>query len=432
MIRLTKLAWRNFSRHLNRYRVLLLALTVVVAVLVVVLGSVTGMRETLRDKASRYFAGDVVVFGYMDGSDSLIEDPALVEEAVAGAGLDTVAVSRRSTYYRPGNANLFHAGYYTPQRRFVGVEWERERPVLERFDFAAGGVPEAGDEEGILISTIAAAELQAAVGDSIIVSSDTDRGVANTIEATVRGIYRESSFFGYSAYLERRTLNRLLDRPEEQVNEIGVYLAGGEGRELHAAEAVNRSLAEHLPTFPVIRDRDRNSAERAASRDRRHYGTITLGAQLAEINDLLEAMTIIAAVIITLFLLLVVIGVGNTFSMVVYERTREIGTLRAMGMTRPRTVGLFLLESVFLGLAGVVLGSLAGIGILELARNYLVLAGAPGFASLFLVGGTIQWSLPAGSIALIGLLAVAASMGGVLRAAFRGSRVTPVEALRHE
>ena len=432
MIRLAKLAWRNFSRHLNRYRVLLLALTVVVAVLVIVLGSVTGMRGTLRDKASRYFAGDVVVFGYMDGGESLIEDPESVTGAIERSGIDALTVSRRSTYYRPGDANLFHAGYYTPQRRFVGVEWDLEAPVLERFDFAAGGVPEPGDEQGILISTIAARELQASVGDSIIVSSSTDQGVANTVEAIVRGIYRESSFFGYSAYLERRTLNRLLDRPVEQVNEIGIYLTGGEGGELRAAETVNRHLAEVLPTFPVIRDREQNSAERAASREERHYGTITLGAQLAEINDLLEAMTIIAAAIITLFLFLVVIGVSNTFSMVVYERTREIGTLRAMGMTRGRTVVLFLVEALLLGLAGVLLGTLLGVGVLELARNYLSIGGASGFTSLFLVGGRIEWALPPEALVTSASLAIAASLAGVLRAAVRGAGVAPVDALRHE
>ncbi|MFP4644821.1 MAG: ABC transporter permease [Spirochaetales bacterium] len=432
MTKLLFLAWRNFSRHLSRYRVLLTALILVVAALIVVLGAVYGMRETLREKASRYFAGDIVVFGYMDGSTSRIEDPALVDDLIDNASLNERARSRRSTYYSETEANLFHGGYYTQQRRFLGVEWDLERPMLERFDFVSGGVPEAGDREGILISTAAAESLQASVGDSVLVSTSTDRGQANTIEATVRGVYREATFFGYTSYLQRETLNRLLGRPEEQVNEIGVYLDGAGESELAAARRVNRELARELPTFPVIRDREANSDERAAERDERHYGTITLGAQLAEINDLLEALTIIAAVIIVMFLLLVIIGVSNTFSMIIYERTREIGTLRAMGMQRARTVSLFLLESLYLGLSGAAFGSVIGVGLLELAATLLDFSGAPGFASLFLVAGQLRWSIPPEAFLALALLSVGASVVGCFRAALRAGRTSPVDALRHE
>ncbi len=431
-MQLIRLAWRNFSRHLNRYRVLLLALTIVVAVLIIVLGAVTGMQETLRDKASRYFAGNVVVFGYMDGGESLIEDPEGVDALLDQAGVSEIARSWRSTHYDPANTNMFHAGYYMPQRRYVGVEWERERPMLERFDFVDGGVPDAGDERGVLISTIAAEELRASVGDELIVSTTTDGGATNTVPLEVRGIFRESTFFGYIAYLERGVLNRLLDRDEDRVNEIGMYFDGGAAEETRVAESVNRALSSEFPTFPVIETREQNSAERSASRDERHYGSITLSAQLAQVNDILEAMTLIAGGIIALFLLLVVIGVSNTFSMVIFERTREIGTLRAMGMTKPRTVVLFLLEAFFLGAAGVVLGSLLGVGVLELVSRGVSFAGVPGFAELFLRAERLQWSLTAGSFALVAAMAVLAGVAGSFRAALRAARVSPVRALRLE
>lgn len=431
-MQLLKLAWRNFSRHLNRYRVLLIALTLVVAVLIVVLGAVSGMQNTLRDKASRYFAGDVVVFGYMNGTTSLMEDPQKVDALLDAAALSERARSWRSTYYSPGDANLFHAGYYMPQRRYVGVEWERERPVLEDFDFASGGVPDSEDRDGILISTVTAEELRASVGDAILVSSSTDRGAANTVEVIVRGIFRESSFFGYSSYLQRETLNRLLDRPADQVNEIGIYLEPRSIGELRAAHRINAVLESELPTFPVIEDRDGNSRERSRRREERHYGTITLGAQLAEINDILEAITYIAGGIVVLFLLLVVIGVSNTFSMVVFERTREIGTLRAMGMTGARTVALFIEEALFLAVASAVLGTLLGAGILELVSRSVDFSGAPGFADLFLHGNALQWALSPEALALVGAMAIFAGLAGSFRAALRASRVSPVTALRHE
>lgn len=435
VIGLAALAWRNFSRNLNRYRVLLAALTLVVACLVLILGTVMGMSESLRGKASRYFAGDVVVLGYDGSGRSLITDPEAVrealDEAIERSGIPVVTRSERSTYYEATNAMLFFAGYYARQRRLVGVEWERERPILSTFDFVEGAVPSDGDREGILISTAIADALGARVGDEILVSVVTERGRSNTVDLFVRGIFAESSFFGYTSYLERWALNRVLELPEERVNEIGLYLADPLQDERRAARAITAALAERVPTFPVLRDRDMYSQAARERRDERAYGVVTLEAQLEEITDLLNAIILIAGVVIVLFLGIVVIGVSNTYAMIVFERTREIGTLRALGMQRGRTIVLFLLESLYLGLSGVILGVLTGTVVLEILRRTMVFGG-PGWATLFLVQGRIQWSLPAVGIAAISALALAASFVGCLRAAVRAGFIRPVDALRHE
>jgi predicted lysophospholipase L1 biosynthesis ABC-type transport system permease subunit len=51
-------AWRNFIRNLRRYRVLLVALVLIVMALTAVLGTILGLQGAVREKASRYFAGD--------------------------------------------------------------------------------------------------------------------------------------------------------------------------------------------------------------------------------------------------------------------------------------------------------------------------------------------------------------------------------------
>ncbi len=430
MIHLIGLAWRNFVRHLSRYRVLLVALITVVAALIVILGTVSGMRETLRGKASRYFSGNVVVFGYTGQGGSQIDDPARVDRLIDQAGLNELARSHRSVYLRDTEANLFHAGNFTRQRRFVGVEWDRERPVLERFDFESGGVPESGDRRGALISTAAAEALQARVGDAIIVSTLTDRGQTNTVEVIVRGIYREATFFGYITYIQRETLNELLGRPADRVDEIGVYLAPGSVNEMTAARRITRELARELPTFPVLTDRDMNSEQRAMNRDVRHYGVITLAAQLAEVNDLLQALTIIAGTIVLAFLVLFTIGVSNTYAMIVYERTREIGTLRAMGMQKTRTVSTFLFEATFLSVVGSIVGIALGLSLLFFVGTFVVFTRSPGFADLFLVGGRLDWYVSFAILLLVLSLSVVATLSGCLRSVFRAGNVSPVDALR--
>lgn len=435
MIGLVALAWRNFSRNLHRYRVLLAALTLVVAALVVILGTVVGVSESLRGKASRYFAGDLVVLGYDGSGRSLIEERELVREALSAAtdvaNIPVVTRSERSTYYDASNAMLFFAGYYTRQRRLVGVDWDRERPILETFDFTSGAVPPGDDEVGILISSATAEALGARVGDEILVSVVTERGRSNTVDLLVRGVFAESSFFGYTSYLERRTLNRVRELPEERVNEMGLYLSNPSRDEGHAARVVTEALGEHLPTFDILRDREMYSQASRASRDQRHYGVVTLEAQLEEINDLLAAITLIAGVVIVLFLGIVIIGVSNTYAMIVYERTREIGTLRALGMQRGRTTALFLMESLFLGVCGVILGGLVGTAVLETVRRAADFGGQ-GWATLFLVRGRLEWVLPPAGLLAIAALALLASLVGCLRAAVRAGMIRPVDALRHE
>lgn len=118
-------AWRNFTRNLKRYRVLLIALVLITAVLLVLLGVVLGLRDGLYQKASRYFSGNIVVLGYIGDGDSVIEEPEKVVEAVHALeerGFSLSTYSRRSSYYDRKNIELFFSGYYINQRRMVGVE----------------------------------------------------------------------------------------------------------------------------------------------------------------------------------------------------------------------------------------------------------------------------------------------------------------------
>ena len=456
-LRLLVPAWRNFVRNLRRYRVLLAALVLSVMALTAVLGTMLGLQQAVREKASRYFAGDLVVLGFQGSGSSVIPDPAAVEAAVRAVGeseggaeaqaesaagdpranpprdgFPLRAWSRRSTYYDLRSIELFFAGYYTRQRRMVGVEWSLERPVLRDFDFVAGGVPEDGDEAAILISTATARDLGIAVGDALVVSIRSDRGRVNTQDFRVAGIYSEASFFGYTAYVHRRALNRLREAPPERVNEIGVYLANPGRDEAAAAQSLVAALAaEGLPVFGVMTEREAYRVEASRGRDQLEYGVVTLAAQLAEITDLLGAITIIAGAIMVLFLGIVTVGVSNTWTMVVWERTREIGTLRALGMQRSGTLALFLLEALFLGVAGVILGGGLGLGVLAGVERWIEFE-PNAFTTLFLTRGRLAWELPAWGFGGIAALAVAASVFGALRAALRAARVNPVEALRHE
>jgi putative ABC transport system permease protein len=119
-------------------------------------------------------------------------------------------------------------------------------------------------------------------------------------------------------------------------------------------------------------------------------------------------------------LLVAALGIANTMAMSVFERTEEIGVLRAMGWSRHRVMFLILMEAAALGAAGGATGMLLGWAALH------VLATLPQTASI------VSTALPLMTF-LDGLLM--AVLVGVLAGAvpaWRGARLSPVEALRHE
>jgi len=115
-----------------------------------------------------------------------------------------------------------------------------------------------------------------------------------------------------------------------------------------------------------------------------------------------------------------ILGIANTMAMSVFERTREIGILRALGWNKKQILVLIQLEAVFLGLGGGVLGLAFGWCALRLV------ALLPQTASIVSTSFSLPILAEALSIAVLaGLIAGAVP-------AWRGAGLSPVEALRHD
>jgi len=119
-------------------------------------------------------------------------------------------------------------------------------------------------------------------------------------------------------------------------------------------------------------------------------------------------------------LLVGALGIANTMAMAVFERTREIGILRALGWRRWRVMALIQLEAAALGLIGGVLGLGGGWGALRL------LASLPMTANIAV--GSISAAHAGEALAIAFVTGLAA---GALPA-WRAARLSPVEALRHD
>lgn len=173
----------------------------------------------------------------------------------------------------------------------------------------------------------------------------------------------------------------------------------------------------------VLRDRaDQSATDRVIQRIDgldRGLAAMTTGSYVST-SAQLRLGRAMAVLVSAVALVMGTLGVLNTMVMAVFERTQEIGILRAIGWRRGRVLRMILLESVLLSLAGAAIGTLAAVLLCHFLGH---LPGA---------GGLVSGQIPA--LVVVACLALAPVLGllGGLYPALRGSQLSPTEALRHE
>ncbi|HWH06355.1 MAG TPA: FtsX-like permease family protein, partial [Gaiellaceae bacterium] len=224
--------------------------------------------------------------------------------------------------------------------------------------------------------------------------SFTVRSIGNeTREFVVRGIYEGSPFYPLlgSASISQEAFDELHERPRNRFT----LLNAAEGATL-SVEAVERALQG----FPDTRVQTREG---------------WIEKEDAEIQQFLLLLYVLLAlsVIISLF------GMVNTLALSVFERTRELGMLRAVGMTRRQTRRMIRHESVITALIGAALGLPLGIFLAALVTSALGQY-------------DIRFSLPVGQLVLLAAVAVVAGLAAAITPARRAARLNPLEALQYE
>ena len=135
----------------------------------------------------------------------------------------------------------------------------------------------------------------------------------------------------------------------------------------------------------------------------------------AWLNDVMSLFYVLLAlsVIVSLF------GMVNTLVLAVFERTRELGMLRAVGMTRRQTRRMIRQESVITALIGAALGLPLGVGLAALVTQSLSKYG-------------VSFSLPIGTLVVFTVVAVIAGVLAAIAPARRASRLNVLNALQYE
>jgi putative ABC transport system permease protein len=423
------LALRNLFLQRKRYGVISLAVVIGFALITVISGITNGALNTVKFKAARYFAGHISVTGFSPDRGKRISDPDRLVTLLQGSLDEIRSVSKRTVYYRQ-DATLFFGGESIRQRRLVGIEFRTEADELRGMDFDSGGIDSmlgADGEMGILISRIAADLLSARVGDDVQLYLTTDSGQYNTATLVVNGIFEEPSLFGFAAYLRNQDLNRLMGRESGAATDIAVYARNGINLDRLGLN-VRATLADVAAVMPVLTSKADRGDALSEGFTEETLAVMTLNAHLAQITDILDAFTAISYFVLFVFVVIVMVGILNTYRVIVYERTKEIGTMRALGMGRGTVIGLFITEAALLAGSASIMGLLCGVGILRIIG--LIDFSAIAAAGMFTEGGRFSFFVEPKSTSLNFLAMIIAVMLAAIGPARKAGSIRPVDAMR--
>ncbi|HUZ15346.1 MAG TPA: FtsX-like permease family protein [Gaiellaceae bacterium] len=363
-------AMRNPSRTAAASAALMIGLALVT--LVAVLAS--GLKATFESAVNSVFKGDYALTA-TDNFSPIAVAPANALTKVPGV---TVVSGVRAGEGRAFGSRIGVTGVSGDISKVVTVNWE----------YGSQATPGRLGANGAFVAKAYATDHHLAPGSPISVETPT----GNSLHLVIRGVFVPPT--GGSPYGDVTISARTFDRHYQNPQNVYAFvdMKGG------VTPANTATLTKALKPFPEAK-----IATESEFKKNQEQG----------INTLLNLLYVLLSlsIIISLF------GIVNTLVLTVYERTREIGMLRAVGMTRRQVRAMIRHESIITALIGAALGIPVGI----------VLA--------LMVGKAIKYpafTIPWGTLVVFVIAAVIAGLVAAILPARRAGRLNVLEALQYE
>ncbi len=389
-----KYLW-NYRR---RYLFLFLALGFGFAVVTVISSLKDGMKENLYQSAQSHYAGDITVMGYQKAAIDNRLTSTEIEYILASseqAKINPVSTAVRTALFGRNEGTLYFNGNAVPLKYVVGVDWEREKKYFDKLSYET--VPDLLDNESVLLSFPIARELGARQGDSVLLEVLTETGQRNTGVFITAGIVEDSSFFGYyKLYMARPALNNLIGFAEDDCSLIGFFLKDRANIEPER-KALHDQLQSRMTTAPLVYDRNSFDKETDKIGEGITAFLITLQVYLSEVAQLMDAIDLASWVLYGMMLAIIMVSAGVTCRLILHERTRETGTMRAIGFYEGDVRFILELEILCMAVISIIAGFILALFI-NWGLSYTSFGWFPGF-EIFLQNGKLNAQYLPGTIA---------------------------------
>jgi putative ABC transport system permease protein len=375
---LGRLARENAQRNPSRTAVTAAALMIGLTVVAFVTVFAAGLKSSVAQVIDENFAGGIAI----QNSDGFSPIPAGAARAARGVpGVSAVATIRaEQAKLLPGGSGVQVTAPSRDIERTVEVEWKQGGPAALR---------RLGDGQAV-VSDGFASDHGLAVGDRFRLLSQTRRrpGFA------VAGVFSAKLGVLGSVAIAQRAMAREFGQTQDTIDFVQVAPGADQAR---VQAVLTEAVEAAFPVAEVL-----NQRELKESREE----------QVDQLVNLVYALLLLA-IVVSLF------GIANTLALSIHERRRELGMLRAIGMSRRQVRTMVRYEAVITALIGAILGMALGLVFAALIAQPLKDEG-------------FTLSYPVGS--LIGLLVFAALIGVIaaIPPARRASRLDVLESLQYE
>jgi putative ABC transport system permease protein len=407
---LIKVAFRNVLK--NRRRSLLNIMTFAICVFTILsgVGMIRGPFNDIYDRVINLRTGHLKIYNkaYPEIKSTMplnqaIDNPYAVIEAI-----------KNVPHLKAASPRLIHDGLLSNRKNKIGVlingvDMEKEKSILTVYDNMTGE-PLPADGGHILIGKAMADELSLKTGSSVLLFSQTAGNMNNLVDADVSGIYNIGfeSMEKTEVYIPLAFAQKLLDM-DNKATEIIIRLDNIESTDA-AKKSIGKILEKQFPGLVVADWKEEN----------------------ADVMQLAKAKYTNMSFAIGLLLFLSFFIIVNTMSMSVFERTAEIGTLRAIGFDRKNIRDMYIYEGLFLSVFGMLAGwILAAPLVYYLNAHGIVIASAKGFSTSELpMTEGMKAATTAGDWLLSGLVCILSGVLGSYYPAMMAAKTNIVSALQ--
>ena len=435
-MKLFLIALRNLNRQKKRSFLLGGAIAFGILIVTVINGFTGSFVENVSENFSNLMAGHIFIQGVEKDAEGkiaeVIRDDAVLKKAIKSVNLPIRYTTKRSEF----RGTLIFQGESVSQN-IVGADWQEETLLKERLALLEGSFDNLiKNPRSIIISEDIAALLKVEIGDRITVRTRTVTGQQNVGEFSLAAISHDPGFFGsLSAYANLCYINELLGLACAEYMTFGILLTSLSLIDSYA-EPLYEELAAELNMFERADESDdgRNPVQAMFEQSDEEswegikYRFYTLNEVLSEADQIVNILNTTGIIILVILFFIIMVGITNTFRMIMIERTKEIGTMRALGMQKDGIMRLFLIEALLLSMGGAILGLVfAGFAMFILSRIFW---GLDSVIFILLKNGFMTFRL----IPLQILIHFSIVAGLTLVAAFfparKASLMHPVDALR--
>lgn len=439
-----KIAFRNLNRQKRRSGLLAAAIAFAFFAVLFLDGMLTGALHSLAAQLAKTFGGHVFVMGAQKAPDrdededaQLVmsaEDIGIVEQTMNELGIKTQYTVHRIR----ASANLIFEGQEPAIAQVDGVKFDQEKLLRDSIVFKDGSWEDMKQENAILISQVIAETLNVQFNDILLAEVEDFSGRVTVEEVQVKGISLDkSAFSSLVTYVNFDFLHKLQNLPEGSIGLYAFLLENG---------AKQNEFAQSLED--VLREKNlsvtsRTQAYRETPQDPQKsiFNQLNDGKwsgtklAVASFNDFAPQLGQMASMIkrvglgvLAVLLTVTMIGISNTFKIIVHERKGEIGTMRSCGIKKRHVKHLFIGEALFLSMIGAAAGSVFALIVMQILC--LIPFDVHSAIGLFTNNGYLMWKLSPLYVAAEFAVMFFLTLFSVRASAAKAADMIPAEALR--